>query len=180
MSKSLQDQLLKAGLVGKDKAQKVKKQQQKQKKQQKKSKEETVDETKLQIQQAKLEQQEKDRKLNEARMQEAEKKAIAAQIKQLIEMNAISTVGGEVEHRFSFDSKIKKIYVTEKVRDELLKSRVAIVKNGERFQVVPKPVADKIAERDASVVIGLSEGESKPDTDDDYYAQFEIPDDLMW
>lgn len=177
MAKSLQDQLLKSGLIDKDKAQKVKKHKQKQKKQQIKGKETAVDEAKLQAQQRREEQRQRDRLLNEQRKQDAEQKAIAAQIKQLIELNRLSLDGGELEYRFVYDKKIKKLYVTEAIQTDLIKGRSVVVKNREQFDIVPKPVADKIALRDDSIVIRSDSDETN---EDDEYADYKIPDDLMW
>ena len=44
---------------------------------------------------------------------------------------------------------------------------------------MPRVIADKIAERDASLVVRVN----KPTTEvaeDDPYADFQVPDDLMW
>jgi uncharacterized protein YaiL (DUF2058 family) len=44
---------------------------------------------------------------------------------------------------------------------------------------VPKVIADKIAERDPSLVVRVTKTRSEPDADDPY-AAFQVPDDLMW
>ncbi len=181
MAKSLQDQLLKAGLVDKDKAQKTRKQQQKKKKQQTKTGASDTDAAKLKAQQAIAEQKERDRKLNQQRQLEAEKKAIAAQIRQLIENNTLPRDGGEVAYKFNYQNKIKTIYVHEKHQKDLVAGRIAIVALGELFHLVPAPVADKIAQRDPDLVVKAKESSpAEAGSDDEYYAQFEIPDDLMW
>ena len=87
MAKSLQDQLLKAGLIDTNKAKKSKSDKRKQLQQQRKNKVEVIDENKLQIEQAKAEKLERDRKLNLKLKQQADQKALVAQIKQLILMN---------------------------------------------------------------------------------------------
>lgn len=176
MAKSLQDQLLKSGLINKDKAQKLKKQKQKEK-QAKLQNGETDDEIKRQAREKREEQRERDRALNEQRKLEAERKALAAQIKQLVDMNQVSLLGGELEYRFVYDKKVKKLYVTEAIQADLIKGRLVVVKNGDYFHVVPRPVADKIALRDESIVI---RSENEEANEDDDYADFKIPDDLMW
>ncbi|MEL7287591.1 MAG: DUF2058 family protein, partial [Pseudomonadota bacterium] len=44
----------------------------------------------------------------------------------------------------------------------------------------PRPVANKIAQRDESVIIEQKETESDIPAEDDPYADFVVPDDLMW
>lgn len=176
---SLQDQLLKAGLVGEKQAKQVSKQKRKQAKIQNKSNQPVVDETKLKIQQDREEKAARDRQLNAQRKAEADQKAIAAQIKQLIERNLQSKGGGDQAYNFTDGTKIKKIYVSPAVFDQLSRGRLAIVRLGDSYELVPLPVADKIAERDASIVVSVSAKQDQVD-EDDPYAEYEIPDDLMW
>jgi uncharacterized protein YaiL (DUF2058 family) len=176
---SLQDQLMKAGLVDAKKAKQVNKDKRKAAKVQKKSKQVVVDETKLQAQQAREEKAERDRQLNAERKAEADKKAVAAQIKQLIEMNLQSKGGGDIPYNFTDGKQIKKIHVSAAVQEQLTRGRLAIVKLGEGYELVPVPVADKIAERDESVVLSVAAAQDQMD-EDDPYADYQIPDDLMW
>jgi uncharacterized protein YaiL (DUF2058 family) len=46
-------------------------------------------------------------------------------------------------------------------------------------ELVPKVIADKIAERDASIVVRVNKSSNEVDADDTY-AAFQVPDDLMW
>ena len=110
---SLQDQLLKAGLIDNKKANKIKKTKHKQTRQQQKNKIETVDEAKLAAQQAQTRKVERDRQLNQQRKAAAERKAIAAQVRQLIEMNRQPRDDGDIGYSFSDAALIKRIYVTE-------------------------------------------------------------------
>lgn len=50
----------------------------------------------------------------------------------------------------------------------------------QKYELVPLKVAEKIRELDASVVIALHVPEKKPVAEDDPYADYQIPDDLMW
>ena len=178
---SLQDQLLKAGLVDKKKANKASKEKRKSQKLQNKSKEVVVDETKAAAAKARIEKTERDKQLNEKRKAAAEVKAIAAQIKQLIEMNRPPKGGGDdaVGYNFTDGKHIKKIYVSALGQKQLANGRLAIAKLGEDYEIVPAVVADKIKQRDESVV--LSQQAVNADIDeDDPYADYQIPDDLMW
>ena len=56
------------------------------------------------------------------------------------------------------------------------------MKQGDRYELVPSPIADKIAQRDAARMIDCR-GSNEPElTEDekDWYKNFEIPDDLDW
>lgn len=179
---SLQDQLLKAGLVDEKKAKQAKKEKRKTEKVQRKSKEVVVDEVKEAAAQAREARAERDRELNREREAKAEQKAIRAQIKQLIEMNcqkkAIGTDEG-VSYNFTDGKKVKSIYVSPQIQEQLANGRLAIAKIGDRYEVVPSVVADKIKQRDESYI--LSQQAIAEDIDeDDPYADFQIPDDLMW
>jgi len=174
---SLQDQLLKAGLTNKSKASKVKSQKHKQLKKQRKNKIETVDEMALLAKQAEAERREKDRLLNEKRNQEAEKNQIAGQIKQLITLNKLEKDDEGSAFNFTHDDKVKAIYVSDELRDRIVAGRAVIVQLAKAYEVVPAAVAEKIAQRDQQRVIYLDD--VAPVVDDEY-ADYQIPDDLMW
>lgn len=177
MANSLQDQLRKAGLVDSRQLSAVTKEKKKQEKQQRKHKVETVDETKVNAQQAREEKVERDRQLNFQRDEEARARAIVAQIKQLIAHSEVPR-SGELPYNFTDGTKIKKILVSADMQDRLSNGRLAIVKFEERYTVVPKAVAEKIQLRDPAYVI-VSNTVTTEDADDPY-ADYKIPDDLMW
>lgn len=178
---SLQDQFLKMGLVDEKTAKKNKKEKAKQQKMQRKNQIEVVDEAAELAEQARKEKADKDRKLNEQRQAAAEQKAVAAQIKQMIENNRIDRKDCEQAYNFTDGTAVKKINVNDEIQRQLGIGRLAIVKLSDNYEVVPFPVAEKIAARDDSYIVVLNE-KSADDTvdEDDPYAEFEIPDDLMW
>jgi len=164
---SLQDQLLKAGLVDKKKAQKVQKAKHEQAKLKRKNKVETVDEA--------------DRQLNLQRKQEAEQRAITAQIRQLIEMNRQQKNAGDITYNFTDGSKVTHIYVDERQQKQLGNGHLAIVRLDEQYEIVPTTVSEKIALRDESYLVYCNRGKEETVVDEeDPYAEFEVPDDLMW
>ena len=177
---TLQEQLLKAGLVSDAKAKTVKTEKRKQEKQQRKNNVESVDLAKLFAERAKAEQIEKDRLLNQQKAQEAEKKAIAAQIKQLIEEHKQKQDPDGEAYNFTDGKNVKKLYVSETMRDSLIRGRAAIVKCGKSYEVVSADAAEKICLRDAACVLVLNKGTETEVKEDDPYADYQIPDDLMW
>ncbi len=181
MGNSLFDQLKKTGLVDKSKAQKVKHSQYKNKKQKSQKGAATqVDEAKLLAQKAHAEKVERDRQLNLQKKAEAERKAVAAQIKQLIESNCVEERDGDIAYNFTDANVVKRIHVSQQIHKHLITGRLAIAKLGECYELVPVPVAEKIRQRDEHCII-MSEYSAEPALDeDDPYADYKIPDDLMW
>jgi hypothetical protein len=177
MTNSLADQLLKAGLVNEKKASQVKKEKKKQRKQQFKSKTVVTDESKLAAQQALTDRQLKSKELNRQKETQAQAKAIVAQIKQLIINNAVE-VTGDISFNFVEAGKVKKIYVDEKTRANLVNGVLCVVKLTNTYKLVPSRIAEKIAQRNPSYVL-LQNTKTVKDEEDDY-ADFKIPDDLMW
>ncbi len=179
---SLQDQLLKSGLVDDKKAKQVNKEKRKQKRIARNTGESVEDEAKLAAARARAEKAEHDRALNAERNAAAQKNAIAAQIRQLIEHNRQPRGKGDqsdIAHNFVFENKIKKLYVSPAVHEHLATGRLMIVCSTGQFELVPRLIAEKIAERDPAAVIQPPTDSGQVD-EDDPYADYQIPDDLMW
>ncbi|VAX08482.1 Nucleoprotein/polynucleotide-associated enzyme [hydrothermal vent metagenome] len=178
MSNSLLDQLKKTGLVDEQQAKRGLKDQRKLAKQQRNSKTRLADEGKQHVQHQQADKVKRDRELDQQRQQTAEQKAIQAQIKQLIEMNRLTEYEGDIAHNFSDKKVVQKIYVSEAVHKQLSRGRVAIVKTGGKYELVPTVVAEKIHLRDEGCII--KRGEPQQSDEDDLYADYKVPDDLMW
>ncbi len=179
MANSLRDQLLGAGVIDKKKAKKARLDKHLQNKKLKKSGKVAIDENKQQIQQQKQQKEERDRLLNQQKEEKAATKAFAAQVKQLIQMNAISRTDADRDYSFTHLGKIKTLYVNKIQQQQLAAGRVAIASLQDSYELVPLGVAEKIALRDESRVI-IQPKDKQIETEDDPYAEFEIPDDLMW
>ena len=106
-------------------------------------------------------------------------KAILAQIAQMVKLNRQSKDNGDVAYNFTHGSKIDRIYVSAAVQAHLMAGRLVIVCLAGATELVPRVIADKIAERDASLVVRVKKVSNEVD-EDDPYAAFQIPDDLMW
>jgi len=179
MAKSLQDQLLRSGLVDNKKAKAIKQEKRKQKKKQPKGQAQ-VDENKARLEAERLQKIERDRELNRQREQAAQDKAIQAQIKQVIEQHRIDRERGDIGYQFAHGKKIQKIYVTPQQQEQLARGQIAIAILEDTFELVPAVIADKIAERDASHLVYIAENAKEKVEEDDPYADYQIPDDLMW
>ena len=176
---SLQDQFLKAGLVDRTKAKLANQDKSKQKKVERRTGTQTVDEVRLAALETQRKNAERARELNAQRDAAATQKAIVAQITQLVQKNRQSKGAGDIAYNFTHDKKIERLYVSAAVQAHLVAGRLVIVCQGGATELVPRIIADKIAERDASLVVRVNKASTEIDADDPY-AAFQIPDDLMW
>jgi len=176
---SLQEQLLKAGLVDKNKVKKVNQDKSRQKKVERRTGEQTVNEARLAALETQRKNAERARELNAQRDDAARQKAAMAQIAQMVEKNRQSKGGGDIAYNFTHGTRIERIYVSAAVQAHLVAGRLSLVCQGGVTELVPRVIADKIAERDASLVVRVSEPSTEIDADDPY-AAYQIPDDLTW
>jgi uncharacterized protein YaiL (DUF2058 family) len=176
---SLQEQLLKAGLVDKNKVKKVNQDKSKQKKIERRTGTESVNEAREAALELQRKNAERARELNAQRDAAAQQKAIMAQIADMVQKNRQSKGNGDIAYNFTHGTKIERIYVSAAVQAHLMAGRLVIVCLGGATELVPRVIADKIAERDASLVVRVSKPSTEVDAEDPY-AAFQIPDDLMW
>jgi len=169
---TLQEQMLKAGLVNEKKLKKAKKGSKKSRVQ--------AREVKAAVEENKRAQQERDKELSHQQNEQRLSKEISAQIKQLLEMNKLDLTDGDIKYNFTDGTLVKSLYVTSLIRDQLSKGILAIARYEDTYLVIPSSVANKIALRDEQTVIDQKEPESDVSAEDDPYADFVVPDDLMW
>jgi len=178
---SLQEQLMQAGIVDKKKAKQISREKRQAAKRQPKGHAQ-VDETREQARKTLVEKAERDRELNRQQQEQAGQKAIHAQVLQLIRMNRIEDTHGDVPYQFTDGKKIKKKYVSRQLHEELSRGRVAIARLEGSYELLPAAAARKIMQRDEAAILVLNS--SQPDAggaaEDDPYAEYQIPDDLMW
>ena len=175
---TLQEQMLKAGLVTSKKMAKVQRTAKKSRVQAREAREAVEENKKAQL--------ERDKQLSEQQKQAALSKEYKAQVKQLIEMNRIVLAKGDIGFNFTDGNLIKKILVDKATQTQLINGRLAIarlvVENREEceYAIIPASVADKIAQRDAASIVLHSALSQEEQDEDDPYADFKVPDDLMW
>jgi len=175
---TLQEQMLKAGLVTSKKMAKVQRTAKKSRVQARGAREA--------VEENKKAQQERDKQLSEQQKQAVLSKEFKAQVKQLIEMNRIPLSKGNITFNFTDNNVIKKLEVDKTTQAQLINGRLAIARlavdnkpEGE-YAIIPASVADKIAQRDAGSIVLHSALSQEEQDQDDPYADFKIPDDLMW
>jgi len=178
MGNSLQDQLFKAGLASKKQSVRARKAKNTKEKQQRKGVE-VVNETAELVARTDAEKLAKDKQLNQQRDKAAHAKAIQAQIVELVSLNKIGE-RGDIEFRYNHNGKIKSISLTSDIRDLLVTGNLNIVCVNQQHEIVPKAVATKIAERDADAIVLANQNTLNDNEQDDEYADYKVPDDLMW
>lgn len=178
----LQEQLLKAGLVKKSKVSQV-------------AREHVlasqgkgmVDASGAQREAARVREEKarRDRELSAERKALAYRKELAAQARQITQDKKLPR-SGDIEYRFTADGAIRSLLVDEDVRRKLALGSVVIVRLDARYELLPRAAGDMVRLRDPGLVVldhGVP-GETAPAAlsaeDDAYYAQFKVPDDLVW
>ncbi|MEZ9421522.1 hypothetical protein BCS96_18145 [Vibrio breoganii] len=169
---TLQEQMLKAGLVNEKKLKKAKKGAKKSRVQ--------AREAKAAAEENRAAQQERDKQINQEREQQRLAKELKAQVKQLIDMNRIDTSKGEIKYNFTDGTLVKSVYVDELSRIQLIKGILSIARDGESYAVIPTIVAEKIATRVPEAIVETQKPEEETPDEDDPYKDFVVPDDLMW
>jgi len=175
---TLQEQMLKAGLVTSKKVAKVQRTAKKSRVQAREAREAVEENKKTQL--------ERDKQLNEQHKQAVLSKEHKAQVKQLIEMNRIDIAKGDIGFNFTDNNLIKKIMVDKATQAQLISGRLAIARwvidnaSESQYAIIPASVADKIAQRDAGSIALNSALSQEEQDEEDPYADFKVPDDLMW
>jgi hypothetical protein len=176
---SLLDQMKKAGLVNEHKAKQAKKEKYQQSKQQKNAPAQN-EAAQLAAQAAALK-AEKDRQLNLERQQQQAEKAKQAELKQILQSNRLSGFGGEMAFHFADNNQVKTLQVNAKTHAALVRGDIRIARLADDYVLIPSEAAEKVALRDASVLISFhAADDGLSDEERAYYAKFAIPDDLVW
>ena len=183
MSGSLQDQLMNMGLANKKQAQKAKAQKRKESNKAKNVKKSDATDELLtvenQTETARKEQVERDKALNQQRQEDKLKRAEKSEIKQLIESNTVKIPkDSEIAYNFVHGTTVKKIHVDKVLQSKLMKGQLSIAIYQGSYRLIPTDIADRIHKRDPEMAICIEQkGDANPD---DPYADYEVPDDLMW
>lgn len=173
--------MLQAGLVSKGK---VKQQKQKARKNRRRpAGDNASDEAARKAAAAQRAARERDRQLNLEREQARQRKAKRGQMRQLLRSHRVNDKKAEDRYNFTMGDKLKSLYVTPKQRQQLMSAQLAIVLFGDSQYLVPVAVLDKVRALQPDVLIYTAPAASEADAakdPDDPYADYQVPDDLMW
>ena len=181
---SLQDQLLKAGLTTKQKTRQANSAKRKKNKQQRSGVEHGAslqEQVKQDLALSKAEKLAKDTALNEAKNSELAQKEQQLRIKQILEHHQLTGVNGESDYNYTFNNKVKKLALDTITHKALVNGRLALCGLNETTYLVTSETAEKVAELDKSLILVQNDKVEAEETDEnDPYADYQIPDDLMW
>ena len=180
MGNPFQDQLLKAGVVTKQQVKKAQSASNKKKKEQRSKKNTVVDENKIKLQQAAKEKADHDKALNLRKEEQAKQKATSIEIDQLITKNCIKRNDDcEIVYNFEHRNKVNRIYVNTEMRQQVIDGKLGLARIEGRYELIRKLIAEKIQLRNEKRVV-LFEKEEQVIDKNDPYAEFQVPDDLVW
>ena len=186
---ALQAQLLKAGLVKKSQVSQVANQQAKARVDKHDPKAAAIaaeaELARIEAEKARLEKVERDRQIAAERNAERRANEVRAQARQIIADKKV-LAKGEAEYRFNDGEVIRTLLMTEAVRKQVIDAALVIVRDGEGYCLLPRVAAVQVRERAPELIVLDNAGRDyvEPSTgnaeDDAYYAQFQVPDDLVW
>jgi uncharacterized protein YaiL (DUF2058 family) len=181
---SLQDQLLKAGLTTKHKARQANSDTRKKNKQKRSGV--AVDaslqeQVKNDLKASKQEKLDRDNALNIEKQRALAVKEQQLRILQILQHHQLTKVAGEAEYNYTFNNKIKKLFVDKITHKALINGQLALCGANENSYIVTAETAEKLAALDPKVIlVQNTKVVEENTTEDDPYAEFQIPDDLMW
>lgn len=171
---------MKAGLADKKKATQIKHEKRKKAKQQPKG-HKAKDELKEQVAAEKQRKAEQDRLLNEQKQAELKVKEQRAMIKQMLEHHSVKEFKGDVAYNYIYQEKAKTLKVTAAIKDSLAQGTLAICAIDNNVYLMPDVIARRIQSIAPEVILVMHErGAEQVVDDDDPYADYQVPDDLMW
>lgn len=181
----LQEQLLKAGLAKKSKVAQVARDQDRAR--HGKGAPEASDAAAIQrdAERAREEKAERDRALAAEQKAQARVRELAAQATQIIRDKKLPR-SGDSEYRFSADGAIRTLLVDDDQRRKLAAGALVVARLGDRYELLPRAAGEQVRQRDAALIVldhgqaAGSEAAAPSSEDDAYYAQFKVPDDLVW
>ena len=174
---ALQAQLLKAGLVDNKKAKKLSKQAV----HEQRTGQSNEAELKAKIAQDQQEKLARDQALDLEKKRLLQGKELKAAIVQMINQHKIKDTDGEMAYQFIDDNKVKKIYLNQQIYNALVAGSLIIAKEADSYAVLPKALAERINQKmEGFIIVNNSEKNEQTTDEDDPYAAYVIPDDLMW
>jgi len=179
---SLQEQLMNSGLVNKQKAKQAQTEKRRQAKQKKKKGTVVVSDLQKAVQEKTELQRQKDLADNQETQQQLAIRAAHGKLIQMIAQHCEKDYQGELDYHFTYENKVKRIAVTPSIQQGLIKGAFAICVLNDEFYLINKEAAEKLRAIDESVLVALHDQteHSIENDEDDPYAEFAIPDDLMW
>ena len=129
----------------------------------------------------------RDQELERKKREKAERKERAAQVRQIVEQHALPRLETDDFYNFVHDGRIARVGVDAARRASLVAGSLGVVRSHGQYFVVPAEALERIREREPRAIASHqgaapagadgAGGEADPE---DPYAQYKVPDDLMW
>ncbi len=135
---------------------------------------------KAKIAQAQQEKLAKDQAIEQEKKAALQEKELKAAIMQMIHQHKIRDTDGEVAYQF-LDGKIKKVYINQQIYNALVAGSLVIAKENDSYAFLPKALAERInSKMEGFIIVNNAEKNEATTDEEDPYAAYVIPDDLMW
>lgn len=169
MKGSLQEQLLKSGLIDEDRLNKAKKQAKKPAKKKRKASPRPKSHISAPVKPAVTE-------------DPVKQKELRAEVKKLLRSLKLNDKNGEIAYNYTINNQIKRFYVNENQQKELIHGNLAIANWNEISYLIPAVNVKELRTLYPKIAIYINEPqETTADVDEnDPYAGYEIPDDIKW
>jgi len=180
MSDTLRDQLLKAGLVTETRVKKAERaDEQRRRHLNSGGKLRRPDVPPVAAQHAGAQKVARDLELNRRQQEKVQRRALRAQIEQLIEQTRLPRLESDDYYSFVDGARVCRVAVDAQRRKEICEGKLAVVRYRGHHEVVPAEAAQRVRERDENAVIARNENKNTT-PEDDPYKDFVVPDDLTW
>ncbi len=176
MANSLQDQLLKAGLVSEAQVNRSNKQEHKSRK--RGSGKRTGSEARAEARRRAQEKADKDRALNDGLEAERREKALRLQVRELILSSSQNDDKADTPYNVVKNGRIRRIYVTAQQREGLAAGRLAVSSARGRHHVISAEVCERVRALLPDYFVYHVTPEAPKENDE--YAEYQVPDDLTW
>lgn len=124
-----------------------------------------------------------DRELNLKRQEDIKRRDEENSLRQLIHAHRLTRAGGDIAFNFQDGDRLRRLYVTAEQQRALVSGRLALVRQDAETELVPREVAEQVLTRNAALILVLNQRETpavQGSVEDDPYAAYQIPDDLIW
>ncbi|OQY15992.1 MAG: hypothetical protein B6I36_11215 [Desulfobacteraceae bacterium 4572_35.1] len=153
MGLSLQEQLLRAGMVDKKQVKQAEHEKRVQNTKKKKGGISASDSAKIRFQQQQFEQAKQHQKLNAEQNQQRQLKANQSAAKQLIKSSQLPLEEGDVVYRYVDAGKIKQIFVNQDIADKLSVGRLGLAMGDKNVVLIPADTVLKVIKRDEDSIL---------------------------
>ena len=166
MKGSLQEQLLKSGLISEDRLSTAKKP----RKKPNKKKRSTVAK---QTQHGAINN-------TPAPAELKKQKELRAEVKKLLRSHKINNKSGEIAYNYTINNQVKRFFVTEEQQKSLIDGVLAIANWNGISYLIPNSAVEELRSLYPKISICISESQKSDVDKNDPYAEYVIPDDMKW